>query len=389
MCLTVLSIAKVERLKRMPSGEPDGTQRIKAVVQYTASDLRSSIYGTLATTQLTDEGTEGDADSWVASDGDVTFSNEGVIHNVGSYCLQVDVGAVASKQREITFEISEAITWENFLTFSFELYRDASPQAPFIMYMGIETSDGLQAFLYKQGGIWMPSAVTWKSWTLEKGDFGFIDSGIAALSEITKVWIAFQHIPGYTAHRFYIDNISFTASSGIYQVSVDANGRLQVNMVNADGDIITPALEGGNLAAIKTATEATQTAVELIDNAIDGSEMQVDIVGDGGLAQESGGNLADIKTNLDTPTTIGHGANSDIDTSAEQIDPTSIACKAVMVQAHKDNTDTIWIGGSGVTTDNGIGLEAGEAIAIAVSNVNKVYAIAEANDQKASYIYVN
>jgi len=59
--------------------------------------------------------------------------------------------------------------------------------------------------------------------------------------------------------------------------SVDTD-ELISRITDSAGTEINPAKEDGNLASILTAAQAIQTAVEIIDNAISGNEMQVDVI---------------------------------------------------------------------------------------------------------------
>lgn len=90
---------------------------------------------------------------------------------------------------------------------------------------------------------------------------------------------------------------------------VDATAGLKVDL-GADNDVTVTGTVTANLGAtdnavldaIQTATEATQTAVETLDNAISGTEMQVDVVGAlpagtnaiGKLAANSGVDIGDV-----------------------------------------------------------------------------------------------
>jgi len=140
---------------------------------------------------------------------------------------------------------------------------------------------------------------------------------------------------------------------------------------------------GGADLATSTQGAAIQTAVETIDNAISGSEMQVDIVsiaaGDNNI-----GNMDIVSANSST---LDHGANRDVDTTAEQITSTSFATKfGVVLKADAANTGIIYVGNSDVTAGNtdatdGFPLSAGETITLEVTNSNIPYAIASANNQ--------
>jgi hypothetical protein len=85
----------------------------------------------------------------------------------------------------------------------------------------------------------------------------------------------------------------------------------------------------------------------------------------------------------------GEGANTDIDTSAEQLTTSDIPCSYCIVTAHKDNTDTIWVGLSAShDVDKGTPLEPKDSVTLPVANVNQIYVVAEAADQKATFTYI-
>lgn len=154
------------------------------------------------------------------------------------------------------------------------------------------------------------------------------------------------------------------------------------------------------LDTIKVDTEAIETAVELLDNAISGSEMQVDVVGSlpagsaaiGKLAANSGVDIGDVDvTSTVQPAgfgSIGHGNNTDVGTSAEAL-ASSQACKHVDVMAAIANTGIIYVGGSGVTAATGIGLYAGDVYSLDIDNVNDIYVLASVNGEDVQYVYYN
>jgi hypothetical protein len=125
------------------------------------------------------------------------------------------------------------------------------------------------------------------------------------------------------------------------------------------------------LGTIDADTNAIKTAVEIIDNAISGSEMQVDTVS---TVQPAGFG------------SIGHGNNTDVGTSAEVL-ASSQACKHIDVMAAIANSGIIYVGGSGVTAATGIGLYAGDVYSVDIDNVNDVYVVASVNGEDVQYVY--
>lgn len=73
----------------MVTGEPDGTLRISAVVQYTAAEMHALMHGSQGKTVLTEEGTENQASSWEdVTDRGATITNEtSPSPDTGSYVL--------------------------------------------------------------------------------------------------------------------------------------------------------------------------------------------------------------------------------------------------------------------------------------------------------------
>lgn len=166
------------------------------------------------------------------------------------------------------------------------------------------------------------------------------------------------------------------------------------------GTFATQAAQSGTWTEANSA--AIKTAVETIDNAIAGSEMQVDVVGAlpagtnaiGKLSANSGVDIGDVDVTSAVSGTLDHGSNLDIDTSAEQITSTSFACKfGVTLKADITNTGIIYIGNSDVTAGttaatDGFPLSAGETLTLEVNNANIPYAIASANNQKIYWVGV-
>ena len=190
-----------------------------------------------------------------------------------------------------------------------------------------------------------------------------------------------------------------------------ANVNLNITGTDVDGNSgnksaqsqrIVIATDDVNMSAIKT-------AVEIIDNAISGSEMQVDVVAAlpagtnaiGKLAANSGVDIGDVDvTSISAGTNaigkVGHDITGMVadgnaaisDTTAEQLDGSTsgldVACKRVDLMAHPSNTGYIWVGDSGVTTNGsggGIRLAAGDFYSIDVNNLNDIWFIATVDEE--------
>ena len=128
------------------------------------------------------------------------------------------------------------------------------------------------------------------------------------------------------------------------------------------------------LGTIDADTNAIKTAVEIIDNAISGSEMQVDTVS---TVQPAGFG------------SIGHGNNTDVSSSTAEAIAGSQACKHIDVMAAIANTGIIYAGGSGVTAATGIALYAGDVYSIDIDDVADVFVLSSVNGEDVQYVYYN
>lgn len=204
-------------------------------------------------------------------------------------------------------------------------------------------------------------------------------------------------------------NVDVTANTiGLATAANQLPDGHNVTVDNGIGAAAVPIQDGGNSITVDGTVAATQsgtwteansaaikTAVETIDNAISGSEMQVDVVGAlpagtnaiGKLAANSGVDIGDVDVTSAVSSSLDHGSNRDIDTTAEQITSTSFACKfGVTVKADITNTGIVYIGNSDVTAGttagtDGFPLSAGESLTLEVNNPNLLYAIGSANNQ--------
>jgi len=97
--------------------------------------------------------------------------------------------------------------------------------------------------------------------------------------------------------------------------------------------------------------------------------------------------LSSLNSKTGAQTSFSHGQET-VGTSAVQLTSAS-ATKGVLVKAHKGNSGTVYVGNSSsVSTTNGFELGAGEAVEIEVDNANKIWVIADAADQKVSWVAV-
>ncbi len=106
------------------------------------------------------------------------------------------------------------------------------------------------------------------------------------------------------------------------------------------------------------------------------------------ISNDSGNPIPVNIINEVSSTNFLHGQNSDVDTgSDEQVVVASNPSKhGVIVKAMPSNTGNIYVGGFGVTTSTGFPLDAGESLTIPVDDANKVYVIADQNNQAVAWM---
>jgi hypothetical protein len=168
---------------------------------------------------------------------------------------------------------------------------------------------------------------------------------------------------------------------------------------------------GGADLATSAQGAAIQTAVETIDNAISGSEMQVDVVGSlpagtnaiGKLVANSGVDIGDVDVaSIATGTNaigrvghditgVGHGVKTVTTAGTDVALAASTVCKKVDIQAQTDNTSIIAVGGSGVdatvATGTGIVLNPGECYSLEIDNLADIYIDSLVNGEGARFTY--
>ena len=104
--------------------------------------------------------------------------------------------------------------------------------------------------------------------------------------------------------------------------------------------------------------------------------------------------LSIISDAVSITSTFDTGANLDVDTSAEVLTATDFdTTQGVMITADSSNSGVVYIGNSDVdagATDatSGIPISAGESIFFSASNVNVIYVIGSAVNQKVYWLAV-
>jgi hypothetical protein len=185
------------------------------------------------------------------------------------------------------------------------------------------------------------------------------------------------------------------AGTGATDVApVDGTAGLKVNL-GADNDVTVAGTVTAELSATDNAvlddiaadTESIKTAVEILDNAISGSEIQADVITLPSIP--SGTNIIG-RVGHDI-TGIGHGVTTVTTAGTDVTLAASTACKRVVIQSQTDNTSLIAVGGIGVdatiATGNGIILYPGDSFELEIDNLADVFIDSLVNGEGVRYCY--
>ena len=138
-------------------------------------------------------------------------------------------------------------------------------------------------------------------------------------------------------------------------------------------DVISSALPTG--AATLAEQQTQTTALQLID---DLRTALADVAGD------------ELRVNLITPfvpTSAGSGQTT-VTTAGTQVQLPAQACKAVSIAARPANTGNIFLGDSTVDSATGRILQPGDAVDLAIDNLNRLYIDSAVNGEGVSYLWV-
>jgi hypothetical protein len=187
-----------------------------------------------------------------------------------------------------------------------------------------------------------------------------VDSGQQAMSASVPVVIASDQ----TDVKITLDSEAVVLGAGVAAIGkLAANSGVDIG----DVDVTSCALPTGAATSAKqdtaqTALDAIKTAVEVIDNAIGGSEMQVDIVAAlpaganaiGKLAANSGVDIGDVDV-LSLPTPIRGPGNPVVDSyTSVAVSASANTANQSLVAAPGANKQ-IWVYGLVLTADTGDG----------------------------------
>lgn len=174
-----------------------------------------------------------------------------------------------------------------------------------------------------------------------------------------------QYADGTAVDPSHKGNLVLGTDGSNYQIlAVDSDGHLQVDVLSAP------------------------TITAILDSPADGT-----YIGDVkfGESLPAGTNLigkVDINSEP-VPSTIYNGKKTVTTAGTAEALADSTPVKSVVIKALYSNTGKVYVGDSSVSSSNGFELEAGDAIAIEIDNLNKIYIDADNSGEGVSYIAIN
>ena len=127
--------------------------------------------------------------------------------------------------------------------------------------------------------------------------------------------------------------------------------------------------DGGNLEAIATSTALLEALLNALAS-VAADQLRVDV------------------TSPFAPTSTGSGQATVAD-AGTRAQLTAQACKAVSIAANPDNTGNIFLGDVTVSSANGRILAPGDAVDLAIDNLNRLYIDAAVDGEGISYLWVS
>ena len=167
---------------------------------------------------------------------------------------------------------------------------------------------------------------------------------------------------GITDNRLDVNVAGATITTGDIDVNLDSATDSVEAVLSATDNAVLDSIDAV-LDTIKIDTEAIETAVEILDNAVSGNEMQVDIVtnkhpdGMGSVVSYATYALGTSAVTITTATGV-----------SVQTD-----CVEIIIQTQDGNSGYIMVGDSDVTAPSeGIRLNAGDTLILPVRSTNNV-----------------
>lgn len=204
----------------------------------------------------------------------------------------------------------------------------------------------------------------------------------------TTVAVAADEISGVKHQRV---KVQFGADGSATDVSSAAP--LPVTLPADTVTTLTPpaAITGFATAANQTtsniALAAILTAVETLDNAVAGNELQVDVVTLPALAAGTN-NIGDVDVlSVTPPSTFYHGQTT-VTTAGTEValgSSQALIVGQITIKALHANTGWIYVGKNPVTSSTGFVLDAGESTVIMTDNIADVFIDSSVNGEGVSY----
>jgi len=191
---------------------------------------------------------------------------------------------------------------------------------------------------------------------------------------------------GGTASEVKVQNASGTVINPATEDTLAAG----VKIKNATGTVINPATEDTLAGGVKVKNASGTVINPATEDTLAGG-VKVKNASGTVINPATEGTLSSVQTNTNPlasqRTSIAHNQVT-VGTTAVQLSNVTIPSGfSVVVKALAGNTGKVYIGLSSVTTSNGYELSAGEeAPPLQISNLNVLYAVADAAGQKICYI---
>ncbi len=227
----------------MVSGEPDGTRRIKAVVQYAPGELRTLTHGVSSESSQEDEGTENQSSEWSPDTGfEWELSDEDTIIDTGTYSLKIDWNAIETSPFPgwiaTTRAIGTSFTWEDFVKLDIDI-RTSDKSLMDILRIGFRSAGGDEVYITLTNDDFTNGAFS--ALTFTKSQFT-TTSGVTGDTVFTlqAIWVNWTGV--WSNFDVYYDGWDITTST-IVVFSVDASGNLQANVLDDKDTVIPPKRE--------------------------------------------------------------------------------------------------------------------------------------------------
>jgi len=194
-------------------------------------------------------------------------------------------------------------------------------------------------------------------------------------------------------------NAKMVTGTDIGDVTVNNGAGAAAVNIQDGGNTITV---DGTVAVTNSDITSCKTALELLDNSVDGNYLNVnmnvagtDVDGNNGTAsaQTLRVTIASDSTGVvgHNITGIGHGVKTVTTAGTDVALATSTPCKRVTIQAQTDNTSLIAVGGSGVdatiATGTGVILYPGDVFELDIDNLADVYIDSLVNGEGVRFTY--